>query len=173
MIKVSYALLILTLAFSTIPSYRIPRETLTPDQSLSLPFSLPATGDNHFPAKLSKPDDTHHLYLPQVLNPDTIWQDQAIWAHSGAPAAHEVALFRHKFTLDANLDDAELHIFADTRYEVWVDGSWVGRGPARFSRNLHEYDVYPWTCCCLETTYWQSRSSGRPIPTSRSRLRLT
>jgi len=143
MIKVSYALLILTLAFSTIPSYRIPRETLTPDQSLSLPFSLPATGDNHFPAKLSKPDDTHHLYLPQVLNPDTIWQDQAIWAHRGAPAAHEVALFRHKFTLDANLDDAELHIFADTRYEVWVDGSWVGRGPARFSRNLHEYDVYP------------------------------
>ncbi|MDW7991913.1 MAG: alpha-L-rhamnosidase [Anaerolineae bacterium] len=35
-----------------------------------------------------------------------------------------------------------LSIFADTRYELWVDGIWVGRGPARFSRTYREYDVY-------------------------------
>jgi alpha-L-rhamnosidase len=40
------------------------------------------------------------------------------------------------------LTNAELVIFADTRYEVWLDGAWLGRGPARFSRTLREYDVY-------------------------------
>lgn len=36
-----------------------------------------------------------------------------------------------------------MHIFADTRYEVWLDGVWVGRGPARFSKLRHEYDSLP------------------------------
>jgi alpha-L-rhamnosidase len=83
------------------------------------------------------------VYFPQIYIPDPIWQDTAIWAHNVSPAAHEVALFRYKFTLNKALQDSELHLFADTRYEVWLDGNLVGRGPARFSRTLHEYDVYP------------------------------
>lgn len=66
-----------------------------------------------------------------------------IWAHDSPPAPHEIVLFRHSFTLDELLWDAELLIFADTRYEVWIDGSWVGRGPARFSRSIREYDRHP------------------------------
>jgi hypothetical protein len=82
------------------------------------------------------------IYLPVVARPELFYQDTPIWAHSNAPAPHEVALFRHTFTLDMALPAAELHIFADTRYEVWIDGVWTGRGPARFSRTLREYDVY-------------------------------
>jgi alpha-L-rhamnosidase len=74
---------------------------------------------------------------------DSFLSDAPIWAHAGKPAGHEVALFRHTFTLDEPLAAPTLALFADTRYEVWVDGAWVGRGPARFSRRMREYDVLP------------------------------
>lgn len=86
-----------------------------------------------------------HTYFPLVYQeiPPLIAQDPPIWAHNSPPEAHEVALFRHKFSLNKNFELAELHIFADTRYEVWIDGAWIGRGPARFSLYTREFDVYP------------------------------
>ncbi|RIK37990.1 MAG: alpha-L-rhamnosidase, partial [Chloroflexi bacterium] len=96
------------------------------------------------------PPGEPHLFLPVIFttaaNPGSnpnFASNTPIWAHAGAPAAHEVALFRHQFSLRAARTDARLHIFADTRYEVWVDGRWIGRGPARFSQTRHEYDTYP------------------------------
>lgn len=86
--------------------------------------------------------ETTRIYLPLVSNPARIWEDMPIWTHAQAPASHEVALFRESFTLLSPLEGAQLHIFADTRYEAWLDGAWIGRGPARFSHNLREYDVY-------------------------------
>jgi hypothetical protein len=80
--------------------------------------------------------------LPSAEQPDAFSQNRPIWAHSSVPAAHEVVLFRRTFTLAERLEDAQLALFADTRYEAWVDGSWVGRGPARFSRTTREYDVH-------------------------------
>jgi alpha-L-rhamnosidase len=56
---------------------------------------------------------------------------------------HEVNLFRRTFSIEETLKKANLQIFADTRYQVWLDGDWVGRGPARFSKLTREYDVYP------------------------------
>ena len=85
---------------------------------------------------------TTTVYLPLVIYPDRFSQNHPIWVHSSAPASHEVVLFRHTFTLDEQLKNTELFIFADTRYEVWMDGIWVGRGPARFSQTTREYDIY-------------------------------
>jgi alpha-L-rhamnosidase len=82
------------------------------------------------------------LFLPVIFRPNLLLDDLPIWAHDNQPAPHEVTLFRHRFALDKELDQASLHIFADTRYEVWIDGVWIGRGPARFSTSLREYDVY-------------------------------
>ncbi len=82
------------------------------------------------------------LYFPIVGQPDTFVQISAIWPHSASPGPHEIALFRGTFTLDETSEDTLLHIFADTRYELWVDGVWRGRGPARFSHTLREYDRY-------------------------------
>lgn len=76
-------------------------------------------------------------------NTDLFLQDLPIWSHTGPAAPHEVALFRRAFTLAEPLSAPTLELFADTRYEVWLDGAWVGRGPARFSRQTREYDVYP------------------------------
>jgi len=69
-------------------------------------------------------------------------ENTPIWALSSPPSQSEVALFRHTFETSVPANYAELHIFADTRYELWIDGDWVGRGPARFSRTLREYDVF-------------------------------
>lgn len=82
------------------------------------------------------------VFVPVVQQPDPFAQVQAIWSHASLPAAHEVALFRHTFTLPAPLAEATIAIFADTRYELWLDGVQLGRGPARFSKLTHEYDTY-------------------------------
>lgn len=41
--------------------------------------------------------------------------------------------------------DAVLHLFADVRYLLWVNGTYAGRGPARFSPKGPEYDSIPVT----------------------------
>jgi alpha-L-rhamnosidase len=83
------------------------------------------------------------LYLPLILRNLPIQFDAPIWAHNTTPAQHEVVLFRRSFRLSRSIDVAELEIFADTRYEAWLDGVWLGRGPARFSQTLREYDTLP------------------------------
>jgi len=56
------------------------------------------------------------VYLPLVRRPEPFFEDSPIWAHTGPPAPHEVALFRQTFALADPLDDAALVLFADTRY---------------------------------------------------------
>jgi alpha-L-rhamnosidase len=87
--------------------------------------------------------DAPTMFLPLILRSMPIQFDTPIWAHDHVPAAHEVVLFRRSFRLSRSLEAAELEIFADTRYEAWLDGVWLGRGPARFSRTLREYDTLP------------------------------
>jgi alpha-L-rhamnosidase len=84
---------------------------------------------------------SYQIFLPMVSSPQQFDLDTPIWTHTSTPASHEVALFRNTFSCGRS-GDASLNIFADTRYEVWLDGHWVGRGPARFSQSLREYDVY-------------------------------
>lgn len=88
-------------------------------------------------------NDAPVLYLPLIFRSLPFQLNTPIWAHNTTPAQHEVVLFRRTFRLTRSLDTAELEIFADTRYEAWLDGVWLGRGPARFSQTLHEYDTLP------------------------------
>lgn len=80
-------------------------------------------------------------YLPIIQRPDHFYFDTPIWSHSNAPQPHEVSLFRVAFSLPEGLENAELHLFADTRYLAWLDGNFLGRGPARFAQSQCEYDV--------------------------------
>lgn len=84
-----------------------------------------------------------HQFFPLIFTSDQFSKDLPIWVHSNSPAAHEVALFRHRFTLAYQVDNAHLAIFADTRYQVWIDGIFIGNGPARSSQTLREYDLQP------------------------------
>ncbi|WP_322488758.1 alpha-L-rhamnosidase [Chloroflexus sp.] len=63
-----------------------------------------------------------------------------IWTYTDPPAAHEVALFRTTVDLVAPTPATTLVIFADTRYEAYLNGQLIGRGPSRFSRLRREYD---------------------------------
>jgi alpha-L-rhamnosidase len=83
------------------------------------------------------------IYLPVAIQsgaPTAL----AIWAAGSAPGAadHQVVLFRTSIEVEPDAaGTGQLAIIADTRYEVFLDGAFVGRGPARFSASLHEYDV--------------------------------
>ncbi len=81
------------------------------------------------------------IYLPIIQKTDPFILDLPIWPHASQPAAHEVAFFRLQINLSEPLTNASLHLFADTRYQAWLDGAWLGRGPARFMRTYREYDV--------------------------------
>ncbi len=97
---------------------------------------------SHTPLQ-QRPEADFTSYLPVVANLDPIWLDVPIWTEAGGSASPQVGLFRRRFALDEPLIQAELHLFADTRYEAWLDGAELGRGPARFSKTLREYDLIP------------------------------
>ncbi len=118
------------------------KHLLSPDPSLSLPGVHHSTTSLHGIQNQGSGVGAHSLYLPLVFAPDPFLKDAPIWAHSGSPAPQEVALFRHTFTVSEPVSGVRLAIFADTRYQVWIDGAFIGRGPARFSPTLREYDVY-------------------------------
>jgi alpha-L-rhamnosidase len=67
---------------------------------------------------------------------------QPIWV-AGTEPPGSVGLFRYRMSLSQAATQVQLAIFADTRYEAWLDGVWLGRGPARFSRVRQEYDLLP------------------------------
>lgn len=121
---------------------RPPLRTLLPALSLCLLIGLVG-----FPAPRPQPAagaaNLQQTYLPLLLRPDHFLEDAPIWAHSAEPRPHEVVLFRFSFTLPEPLLAAELHLFADTRYQAWLDGGWLGGGPARFAQTYREYDIYP------------------------------
>lgn len=52
------------------------------------------------------------------------------------------AAFVKDFTLSALPKTALIHLFAFTRYELYVNGAYVARGPARFELTRQEYDTH-------------------------------
>jgi len=71
----------------------------------------------------------------QRLEASMIWNGAEIKDLSGVAVA-----FRKKITFAAPPVHATLHLFADARYLLWVNGKYVERGPARFQPNGPEYD---------------------------------
>ncbi|NOX55122.1 MAG: hypothetical protein GXP27_11940 [Planctomycetes bacterium] len=70
-------------------------------------------------------------------------QKSVIWI---PPPVQEVphavcVAFRKQFTLAESASKAQLHIFADSRYLLWINGGYVLRGPSRFHPKRPEYDT--------------------------------
>jgi hypothetical protein len=68
-------------------------------------------------------------------------QSAMIWAEPEANGDGVAAAFRRTFQLTRLPDKADLFVFADARYILWVNGQYVERGPARFQPNGPEYDT--------------------------------
>ena len=74
-----------------------------------------------------------------------------VWCDATGLGRNVFVLFRRTFTLASHpgtaLRAATLHVFADTRYRLWVNGEIVAYGPARFLPTHPEYDTIdlrPW-----------------------------
>ncbi len=68
-----------------------------------------------------------------MTSTDNLAPAQAVWIGSEHPFdLHEAYLdFRRVFELEQQPDAAELWITADSRYKLWLNGTFVARGPAR------------------------------------------
>lgn len=68
-------------------------------------------------------------------------QSAVIWTPSAPPGEPRYVEFRKTFDLPSLPQNAQLRIFADTRYLLWINGHYVDRGPCRFDPARPEYDV--------------------------------
>src|SRR5262245_9888043 len=75
------------------------------------------------------------------LSPSANW----IWNGDDPLARNVVMQFRRAFTLGAAPAAARLHLSADTRYILYVNGERLGFGPARNYHTHYEYDSYDLT----------------------------
>jgi alpha-L-rhamnosidase len=105
------------------------------------------------PAVASSPSSAATAASPAVppLPDDPVaaaLQAAFIWCSAGPPAgAQAYVAFRGSFALPAGTptpappNSTLLHLFADARYMLWVDGTYVSRGPGRFNPSGPEYDT--------------------------------
>ncbi|HYE08317.1 MAG TPA: alpha-L-rhamnosidase C-terminal domain-containing protein [Planctomycetota bacterium] len=64
-----------------------------------------------------------------------------VWSDAHGAGRQVVVLFHRRVRLDQVPARAELHLFADTRYRLTVNGVVAGYGPARFMPHAPEHDT--------------------------------
>lgn len=68
-------------------------------------------------------------------------QSSMIWSPAAPAGTQAYVAFRKKINLaEVPASPAMLHLFADSRYLLWVNGSQILRGPSRFNPKGPEYD---------------------------------
>lgn len=68
-------------------------------------------------------------------------QQSIIWLESAIPGEQSYVVFRKEFLIEKDIEQAEIRLFADSRYMLWINGEYVERGPCRFDVNRPEYDM--------------------------------
>lgn len=68
------------------------------------------------------------------------WTGKWIWTPGEPAPRNSYTYFRKRFTLERAPKEARLLLTADSRYQVWVNGEFIGRGPVRSDRRWLYYD---------------------------------
>lgn len=68
-------------------------------------------------------------------------QSSMIWSPVVPTGTQAYVAFRRSFDLERKPAAAPLHLFADSRYLLWVNGTHVLRGPCRFNPKRPEFDT--------------------------------
>ena len=79
-------------------------------------------------------------FQPHELNNlDFEWQAQWIWLNE--KISSDVMLARRSFDLDELPEHAQLRITATSQYQLYINGEYVCRGPARSAPHHQSFDV--------------------------------
>ena len=92
------------------------------------------------PQPKTAPPLTQCLDIHQDAEGKTL-QNSFIWGKDPLERQGVALGLRKSFDLPTKPASATLRLFADARYILWVNGTYVDRGPARFQPNGPEYDV--------------------------------
>ncbi len=65
-----------------------------------------------------------------------------VWKDAGGTGRQQTVLFRRNLELKAKPLSASIHLFADSRYHIYVNGIHLNFGPSRFYTSHPEYDTY-------------------------------
>ena len=65
-----------------------------------------------------------------------------IWIKDNAPRRNQFVRFDRTFSLTAKPGKFLLHLFADTRYRLRVNGEFIATGPGRFVTQFPEFDTH-------------------------------
>lgn len=75
---------------------------------------------------------------PIVESPDVKWKAQWIWMSD--TITNDAMLARREFSLETAVEKADLLISASTQYQVYINGNYVRRGPARCAPHHQSFD---------------------------------
>jgi len=70
------------------------------------------------------------------------WLGKWIWTPGETSPRNSYTYFRKALTLDAPQKEARIHLTADSRYQLFVNGKFIGRGPVRSDRRWLYYDTW-------------------------------
>ncbi len=79
---------------------------------------------------------------PPAISPASHWAAEWIWVRGPAKPYHCYIYTRRNFELEAPPETATLHVTASDRYVLFVNGAYVGRGPARSDPRRKSYDSH-------------------------------
>jgi len=68
-----------------------------------------------------------------------------IWHDRDGEGRNLHSMFRRSFKISGTVKKAELNLFADSVYELYVNGTYVDFGPVRFDPRAPQYDIYDLT----------------------------
>ena len=91
--------------------------------------------------------ETSHLVNKSWDHERHTWQSSWITHPSASVLDYGVFLFRNEFRLDRPPESLVVHLSADNRYKLWVNGQLATTGPAKGSFNYWRYetlDLGPW-----------------------------
>lgn len=98
-------------------------------------FSLPVAG-------APTPPTTAAPAKPMPKQAPRSWNARWIWTGGDPKPQNSYTYFRKNLQLDSTPREAKLHLTADSRYQLFVNGKFVGRGPVRSDRRWLYYDTW-------------------------------
>ncbi|MBI9070209.1 MAG: family 78 glycoside hydrolase catalytic domain [Melioribacteraceae bacterium] len=65
-----------------------------------------------------------------------------VWLHENPNVRNEYVYYRYEFNAPNDINEADINLYADSRYQLFVNGVFINFGPARAYPQSAEYDYY-------------------------------